>query len=210
MTRCPLCAWVVEPRQERAVTCGDCRVVYHADCWACLGTCAIFGCDFTRARVEGARPVLELDRRPALMLTSGALTAASALVSAAGWGVPGLFAHQGAALLTAVVTTWMAAVFGCMFLLGAVEQWRWARFPRERREGTVRAVRRERSTRVWDLELWVAGAGRVHARFNPADRVGAGYRVRPGDLFEASTRRLPGGGVYVEQIRILRPRPVAA
>ena len=210
MTRCPLCAWDVRPRQERIVTCGGCRVVYHADCWACIGTCAIYGCDFTRARVEGARAVLELDRRPPMLLTTGALAGCCAATAAAGWGVPHLVAGEGAQLMLATASTWGTVFFSALFLLGLFEWRRWARFPHERREGAIRGVRRERGSRAWNFDLAVAGAGTMRARFDPSHRVGPGFRVKPGDLFEASTRRLPDGGFYIEQIRILRPRPVGA
>jgi hypothetical protein len=43
--RCPVCGVRAEP----AVACGACHTPHHADCWAYLGRCGIFGC--------GGRPV---------------------------------------------------------------------------------------------------------------------------------------------------------
>jgi hypothetical protein len=38
--RCPVCGVRAEP----AVACGACHTPHHADCWAYLGRCGIFGC----------------------------------------------------------------------------------------------------------------------------------------------------------------------
>ena len=43
--RCPVCG----TSAEKAVACGGCRTPQHADCWAYLGRCGIFGC--------GGRPI---------------------------------------------------------------------------------------------------------------------------------------------------------
>jgi hypothetical protein len=38
---CPICAWLV---QGDSRTCPDCEVVYHRECFAYFGRCAIYGC----------------------------------------------------------------------------------------------------------------------------------------------------------------------
>jgi hypothetical protein len=44
--RCPVCGVKAEP----PVACSSCKTPHHADCWAYLGRCGIFGCPGRAAR----------------------------------------------------------------------------------------------------------------------------------------------------------------
>lgn len=184
MTRCPMCAWEVA---ERPVACGRCRVVYHADCWGCLGRCAIYGCGFTQSRLDGARRVLKFDRRAAVPW----VPAIGLAVAAACWGLPVGEPARFFLISLGVLVVVFSAIW-CLLIV--LEEDRWARFPLEKHEGTVRTARPR------ELELAPSGGGTIFARLDDAGR------ARRGDLFEASLRRMPDGGLAIERIVVRRPR----